>query len=286
MRKEKKATTYDEQIALLRKHGAVIVDEAFCKEKLAQLNYYRFTAYFLPFRKGDGTYFPGTSFHRVYRIYEFDRKLRGLLFSAIEEIEIFLRSKTAYFHAHKYGPHGYLNPNNFSSFYEVDKFHENIAREIKNSSKAPFVKHHIEYYDGKFPVWAIVELFTFGMLSRFYANMTTSDKKELAKTLYATTPKNVVSWLRCTTDLRNVCAHYGRLYYYIFPAIPAGFDIPAAAKRRLWGALLALRGLYPDRDKWNYDFMPGIEALFETYHGDIDLYHIAFPEDWRVQLRK
>lgn len=286
MRKEKKATTYDEQIALLRKHGAVIVDEAFCRRKLSALNYYRFTAYFLPFRQKDGNYLPETSFHRVYRIYEFDRKLRSLLFSTIEEVEIFLRSKLAYFHGHKYGPYGYMNPEHYSSSHEADKFHETIERAIKNNDKVLFVKHHIEHYDGKFPIWVIVELFTLGMLSRFYADMTTADKKALAKDIYATTAKNISSWLRCITDLRNICAHYGRLYYRILPAIPAGFDIPDAAKRRLWGALLALRGLYPDRDKWNYAFMPGIEALFDTYHGDIDLYHIAFPEDWCVKLRK
>lgn len=286
MYKQKKATTYDEQLYLLRSRGAVIEDDAFCKQKLAELNYYRFTAYFLPFRQEDGTYLPGTSFYRVYRIYEFDRNLRGLLFSAIEEIEIYFRAKLAYFHAHKYGPDGYMDPRNFSSSLEANKFHENIAREIKNNSKAPFVKHHIEFYDGRFPIWAIIELFTFGMLSRFYSNMMTPDKKELAKHLYFTTYKNVTSWLRCTTDLRNVCAHYGRLYYYIFPAMPAGFDIPDAAKRRLWGAILALKGLYPDVNKWNNGFMPSIQALFEKYHEDIDLYHIAFPSDWVVQLKK
>lgn len=287
MRKQKKATTYDEQLELLRKRGAVITDEQFCKQKLAELNYYRFTAYFLPFRQEDGSYCPGTTFCKVYHIYEFDRRLRGLLFSAIEELEIFLRSKFAYFHAHKYGPYGYMDPANFSSSHEKEKFHDTLNREIKNNDKVLFVKHYIDHYDSNFPIWVIIELFTFGMLSRFYSDMTTVDKKLLARDLFSTSPKNMTSWLRCITDLRNICAHYGRLYYRIFPAIPAGFhDIPTAAKRHLWGALLALKGLYPDRDKWNNGVLPSIQALFYEYENHIDLYHISFPYDWELQLKK
>ena len=72
----KPATTYDEQLKLLQERHCEIVDPAFCKTVLQHINYYRFTAYFLPFRTADGMYRDGTSFHRVFRIYEFDRKMR------------------------------------------------------------------------------------------------------------------------------------------------------------------------------------------------------------------
>lgn len=282
----KKATTYEEQLEILRNRGAIIIDDAFCRQKLAEINYYRLTAYFLPFRQEDGSYVEGTSFHKVYRIYEFDRKLRRILFAAVEEVEIYLRAKLAYLHAQKYGPLGYLDAGNFSLRHQSDKFYENIEREIQNNSKALFVKHHVTKYNGKFPVWVIVELFTLGMLSRFYADMITVDKKELAKSLYSTTPKNLISWLRCVTDLRNICAHYGRLYYRIFTASPAGFNMPESSKRRLWGTLLTLKELYPEKEKWNSETLEAIMALVEEYCGDIDLYHIAFPADWKDQLRK
>ena len=130
----KKPTTYDEQIELLRKRGVFISDEAFCKQKLAEINYYRLTAYFLPFRNSDGTYKKGTSFHTVYRIYEFDRKLRGVLFSAVEDVEIYLRAELSYFHAHKYGAEGYKDPTNFSARHNAEKFSENLQREITNKA--------------------------------------------------------------------------------------------------------------------------------------------------------
>ena len=68
--------------------------------------------------------------------------------------------------------------------------------------------------------------------------------------------------------------------------MPSGFNIKDSAKRRLWGAMLSLRELYPSTEKWNNEFLPAIEALFEKYTEDINLYHLAFPKDWAVQLVK
>lgn len=50
----KKPTTYEEQLKILESRGAFVSDEVFCLQKLAEINYYRFSAYFLPFRKTDG----------------------------------------------------------------------------------------------------------------------------------------------------------------------------------------------------------------------------------------
>lgn len=148
------------------------------------------------------------------------------------------------------------------------------------------MKHHIQHYGGLFPLWVASELFTFGMLSRFYADMKTPDQKYIARQFH-TTDTNMRSWLRCCSDLRNICAHYGRLYYRVFTAIPAGYDdqYRRAALSRLWGALLALRGLFLNAEKWNAEVISPMSALFEEYAGDVDLYHIAFPSDWEKLLR-
>ena len=85
--------------------------------------------------------------------------------------------------------------------------------------------------------WVICELFTFGMLyATFYNDLTTADKKEFAGAQY----KEMVSWLRCCTDLRNVCAHYGRLYFRIFTAMPSGFSISDAEEKGDCGELFCL----------------------------------------------
>lgn len=280
MSEVKQFFTYSEQIEKLRSRGCIIKNEEDCASKLRNIGYYRLSAYFLPFRKEDGDYVDGLSFDRVYRIYEFDRKLRTHIFSALEVIEVSLRARLANFHAGKYGPLGYLDSSTFNEKHNAEKFAKGINREIENNKKVLFVKHHLENYDGCFPLWVITELFTFGTISYFYNDLTTADKKEFAGQNY----KAMISWLRCCTDLRNICAHYGRLYYRVFSAMPSGFGISDSQKRRLWGALLATRALYPSDDKWNNEFVPNVEALFNEYKNDIDLYHLAFPKDWMCQL--
>ena len=281
----KAPTTYEEQLEILQKRHVVIEDVAACVAVLESVNYYRLIAYFLPFKQSDGTYGEGVRFRQAYRIYEFDRKLRGILLAALEEVEIYLRARFAYYHAHTYGAEGYLETQNFSSRHRAEKFRENLAREVSNNRRSAFVQHHRERYEGHFPIWVIVELFSFGMLSQFYGDMKTADQKVLSRALYQTIPKNVVSWLRCCTDLRNICAHYGRLYFRKFPATPACVPVGDGEISRLWGAVLALRALYPAPDKWNREVLTQLTALLEEYEEDIVWEHIGFPPDWKQRLK-
>jgi len=283
----KPPTTYTQQADKLRSRGCAIADESFCARILASVNYYRLTAYFLPFRKLDGNYLPGTDFNTVYHLYEFDRHLRNLLVTAVEEVEIYMRAKIAYYHAHKYGETGYLDAANYNAKYDSAKFMKRFKNEIKNNAKALFVKHHRKHYGGRFPVWVATEIFTFGMLSCFYSDLTMRDQKQLARDMFGTIPRKLVSWLRCCTDLRNICAHYGRLYFRVFPAAPA--DMPGLGdgpKRRLFGTILALKALYPDASKWNTEIHLRLKNLIATHSNVIKLDHIGFPSGWETMLKK
>jgi len=283
----KQPATYEQQIEKLREHGCDVTDEVFCKEALSRISYYRLSAYFLPFRTSQGKYKTDTKFIKVYNLYEFDRKLRRIIFSVIEELEVFLRAQFSYYHSHKYGSDGYLNPVNFNSRHNHEKFNERVTDLLKSNNNSAFVKHHMNKYGGQFPIWAISELFTFGMLSYFYADMITVDQKYIARNIFNTSVTNAKSWLYCCTDLRNLCAHYGRLYYTIFSAAPAqipGVDVKI--KRSLYAAVMALRALYPDKNKWNNEFLPVMTALFDEYTDVVELRHIGFPEDWEGKMRR
>ena len=131
------------------------------------------------------------------------------------------------------------------------------------------------------------ELFTFGTLSYFYNDLITADQKAIATEAFGLNYKVVKSWLRCCTDLRNICAHYGRLYYRIFSAVPADLEdkCTKGQKCRLFGALMMLKEFYPFKEKWNKEFLKELESLIEEYKNDIDLYHIAFPKDWKQRLQ-
>lgn len=278
---------YEEQLEKLKKRGCIINDDKKCISILESVNYYRLSAYFLPFKLDNGNYEEGLSFERVFSIYEFDRKLHGILFNALEETEIFLRSKIAYFHAHEYGALGYMDKANFSVKAELhENFIENFKREIDKNKNILFVKHHIYKYGGEFPIWAASEMFTFGMLSKFFANMTWQDRESLSKDIYKTNIKYVGSWLRCCTDLRNICAHYGRLYFRTFSAAPSGIDnLEEKSKRKLFGAILSLKKLYPFKDKWDNGTLKKLMSLVDEHKSDIDLEHIGFSYNWIEELK-
>jgi abortive infection bacteriophage resistance protein len=156
----KPPTTYDQQIEKLRSRGCKITDVSFCTKVLSQINYYRLSAYFLPFKKSDGNYLPGTDFNTIYQIYEFDRCLRNLLFAAIEEVEIYLWAEFAYYHAYKYGAAGYSDAVNYNKIHNHATFMKKITTEISQNNKVLFVQHHLANYGGQFPIWVITELFT------------------------------------------------------------------------------------------------------------------------------
>lgn len=274
--------TYQEQIELLKSRGCIIEDDNYAKEKLEHIGYYRLSAYFLAEKCADNTYRDGTSFNKAIKLYEFDSELRNQLFKALEIIEISFRARLAYFHGGKYGALGYLDSANFNAKHKVLKFNANLQREIENNKKVSFVKHHLDNYNGQFPIWVICELFTFGMMSCFYNDLTTADKKQFIGSAQSDT----VSWLRCCTDLRNICAHYGRIYNRIFTAMPTGVNGDENSKRRFWGAIQAVKELYPNIDEWNNRVIPSIKSIFDKYSEYIDLNCLAFPQDWYETLTK
>ena len=129
--------------------------------------------------------------------------------------------------------------------HNAAKFEEKLNLCIEENSSTLVVKHHKANYNGQFPIWVIIEFFSIGMLSYFYKDMLAEDKKIIASDM-GTAPKLLESWLRCLTDLRNKCAHYSRLYYWIFPAMPAiPKDSKIQADRKLFTQLLVLKYLYP-----------------------------------------
>ena len=277
----KNAKTFTEQMAILKAKGCTIEDETGCLDVLASVNYYRLSAYFLPYRADNHKFKDGTSFYTVYRSYEFDRKMREILWSIIGVIEINRRTRFAYYHAHKYGALGYMDQQNYNNRHDHKGFLKNFQREVRQNKRVPFVRHHIDKYENNFPIWVAVELFSFGMLSRFYADMKRADQKALCKELGHPTDKILASWLRCCTDLRNICAHYGRLYFRTFSACPAtakGGEYTLG--RDLFSYILMLKRIYPFPNQWHKECAIHIIDLVTEYMDEIILQHIGFPENW------
>lgn len=279
--------TFAQQMLRLKEHKIIIDDEDACICFLQTVNYYRFSAYLLPFRNADKSYKDSASFENAKMIYDFDAKMRGLLFQVIEEIELRLRTQLSYWHSHKYGALGYEDECNFGKRHRHEKFMQLIQKEVGKNIKTAVVQHHIKNYGGKLPLWVVIEYFSTGMISHFYADLKSVEKKAIARRLYATNVKSLDSWLRCITDLRNRCAHYSRLYNWKFTALPVIPEcLDYVVNRKLFDQLLVLKFLHPTNARWTNVFLVELQALIEEYSSYIDLSEIGFPDGWEDILKK
>lgn len=122
----------------------------------------------------------------LFALYCFDSQFKNDLIHIIEQLEIQFRTQISYHLAMKYGADGYLLLENFIPTKDKDgityhqKAIESFQKEVKQQAGVPFVKHHIEKYGGRFPIWVAVELFTFGRLTSFFSIMKYDDRKAIA----------------------------------------------------------------------------------------------------------
>ena len=65
--------------------------------------------------------FENINFNRIKRIYDFDGRIRNLIFECIETIELYLRTQLAYYCGHTCGSLGYLNPDIYNEKYNDEK---------------------------------------------------------------------------------------------------------------------------------------------------------------------
>ena len=127
--------TYEEQVEIIKKKGFVVDDDKVCESFLKQANYYRLSAYFLPFRKADGTYFENINFNRIKRIYDFDGRIRNLIFECIEKIELYIRTQLAYYCGHTYGALGYLNPDIYNESIMMKNLRDYLTFVLKKTKQ-------------------------------------------------------------------------------------------------------------------------------------------------------
>ncbi len=204
--------SYDKQLNLLASRGLIFADRLKAEKFLSQVNYYRFSAYCLPFELKRHQFHSGITFERIQQLYEFDRRLRFLIDEALEVIEISVRSAISYYLACKYGAFVHEDAKNFfdkSKHAEwITKIHDETTR-----SKETFIEHYAKKYDGfpQLPLWMAIEVISFGALSQLYHNLLRDDQISLAKVAgYHSTVLS--SWLHTFTYIRNMCAHHSRIW--------------------------------------------------------------------------
>lgn len=283
----KPALTFEEQVVRLKEeHALEIEDTSKAISILSRVNYYRLSAYGIGLKRSDDAekFVDGISLTHLYQLYVFDSHLRNELFHLIEYVEIELRTQIAYHLSLAYGSEGYVDSKNFINRLNKDgdsihaitmkKFH----REVDRQKNLPCVKHHQEKYGGHFPTWAAVELFTFGMLSSLYSIMKLQDQKKIAD-FYGIDSKHLNSWMQSLVDVRNRCAHYGRIYNMPLSRTPLMYrEYSTYQSNKIFPVILVLKRLTQGSTAWN-NFLITLCGLIDKYP-EIRLEFMDFPKNW------
>ena len=234
-----------EQVENLKSLGLIINDEDYAKKILNDISYFRLIkTYSLGFKPKNGYYNEGVTFEQIVELYLFNANFRQIMFAEIEKIEVNVRCRIANYFADTYGVLGYKEPANFVDEEYYNTFLEDIEEELGRNSKAPFVRNFKENYEGgDLPIYALVEVFSFGTLSKFYKNMKNADKKAVAQS-FGIGYTYLESWLESISYVRNICAHYGRLYNAKLsktPMLYKEYSQAGIGNNRIFGILLCMK---------------------------------------------
>lgn len=180
------------QLGKLLSRGLSIDDELGAIRDLARFGYYRLSGYYYPLRKCNpegqvgrrDEFVEGASFSLIVALADFDKRLRLLALDGIEAVEVAVRVAIAH-RMGKLSALAHLDPGLLDRKFtrpragHADSLHdawrERFA-ELCSKSKEDFWLHHVERYGGQMPIWAAIELWDFGLLSRFYEGMQQRDR--------------------------------------------------------------------------------------------------------------
>ena len=286
-KKQQRPLTVPEQIENLKQLNLQIDNESFAAQFLNHVSYFRFIkAYSLGLKPRNGCYSDSVTFEHLVDLYEFNTEFRQLLFPQIEKIEVTLRCRLSNYFCVTYGVLGYQDPQNFSSPIFHHSFMQEAQNEIKRNRRAPFIKNFQENYEGgAIPFYALVEIFSFGTLSKFFKNLKNPDKKAIASTYQVAFPY-LESWIESISYVRNICAHYGRLYNTKLtkkPKIYKEDQVLGVSNERIFGVLCCMKHLLSEDASWG-KFLYDMATLFQN-HPKTDIKTMGFPQNWKDILK-
>lgn len=287
---------------LLQKYiqaGMTITDMTTAEAKLHEIGFYRLQGYsFHLYNPITKQYKAGTTFDTILSIYKFDAELRKLLFDMTCQVEVALRARFCEAMLQSNDPLIYLDPALFKNKAIFWKNTSALTSEIARSTDI-FISHNYANHNGQIPLWAAVEVMSFGTLSKYIKNLASGSKsifQYVAKFYsYKTTKGNtacpnqdmLTSWIHATVVLRNICAHNSRVYNRSLSTKPKLLkedqQNPQPRFCGLYHFLLAIKYLRPSDAVWS-EFTAKFKQLLQQYEADINLSKLHLPTDWQKHI--
>lgn len=297
--------TLDEQIDILRSKGLIIQDEERAKNILLRENYFFVSGYRHLFMKSynDGKFIQGTTFEELYATFVFDRQVRNVYFKHILVVENNIKSLISYVLSKKYGfkEKDYLDPENFNQnpmkTRQVHDILDKMKRQIRvNGKKHAATIHYLSNY-GYIPLWILVKVLSFGIVSELFTILKDEDQQEIAD-IYKLDIATLSIYLSILANYRNLCAHEDILYDYrtqrMIPDTKYHYQLDIEkyeedykyGKNDLFAVIIVFRQMLSSEEFRNLINEIGYEI--DILDGRIDtlsveelLNKISFPSNWR-----
>lgn len=303
--KEKIFKNLDEQVDILKSKGLIINDIEEAKNILFRENYFFISGYrHLFMRHNDKDLFiKGTTFDELYAMFTFDRSIRNIIFKYILIVENNIKSIISYQMSKKYGykERDYLNPENFTRdpmrSRQVRDILDKTRRQIRvNGKQHTATMHYLTNY-GYIPMWILVKVLSFGIVSELYNILKYEDQEAIAD-VYKLDVETLAIYLSLLANFRNVCAHEDVLYdhrtqrsipnckYHQLLNIDMTDDEYIFGKNDLFVVVIMLKYMLTKEEFEGFAFELGYEI--DVLDGCVDtvplisiLNRIGFPENWR-----
>lgn len=236
---DKPFKTIDEQIKILESRGMKVDESA--RDILLREGYYSVINGYKDLfidkeqtgKAGEDRYKVGTTFDEVYRLFEFDRNLRLIMFRYFSIAEATLKTACAYNFSelHTGEKEAYLNTANYRNDAkyrkEIDRLISDFETALdRNPKKHPRKKAYLDHYKknhDEVPLWVLLRYMTLGQTFKFFDFQKESMRNAIAKSFSALYAQNHDKPVRIydrnirlvfdhIKDFRNICAHDERLY--------------------------------------------------------------------------
>nr|MBC8146922.1 Abi family protein [Bacteroidota bacterium] len=188
----------------------------------------------------------------------------------------------------EFGSHWYEDPDKYRNMDYFDANIDSLYDEIERSTET-FIDHYYDNYSNPAnpPAWMSLEVASLGLLSKLYSNLNNySPKQKVSSEFGLSRPNLLSSWIHAFVNLRNLCAHYSRIWnrrFTITPIIPYNTINPFLTNleidsNKLYAQLSCIIYILKIISPYN-NFVSTLKDLF-TRSNLVKLDEMGFPENW------
>ena len=280
----------EEQIQLLKSRNLSFGSEVQARHLLQNVSLFRMKSYLYPFQseRVKHIYRDNATFEQVQELYQFDSCLRNLVFKRIEQIEVSIRTKFGEAMVAATNQFWYSDPKNFRNHHSHSDLLNSINKELQRSDDEQIVSFFQSYTNTFPPSWMAMEVSSFGTLSLLYKCINAGTCKRDIANYYGLRDTVFESWIHSLVYVRNICAHYSRLWnrnLRIQPKMPKNVSHPFVTQgvktNRIYYVMCIIKYLLNTIEPDN-NFTNQVNRLFGEYP-DIDKRAMNFPVNWEME---